>query len=157
MVEKIQLKVKRLPHCRELPKYATPGSSGMDLTAALAQPLRLEPGMRASIPTGIAVEIPPGFEGQLRPRSGLAAKAGITLTNSVGTIDSDYRGEVKVLLINHGQDPYTFEPGERIAQLVIMPVPQVELVEVGELNSQNVRGEGGFGSTGRLAIGAAGQ
>src|SRR5438270_13458255 len=107
----VQLKVKRLPHCRDLPRYATSGSAGMDLTAAIEKPLTLEPGKRTGIPTGLVVEIPTGYEGQLRGRSGLAARAGITLTNSVGTIDSDYRGEVVVLLINHGEEAYTFEPG----------------------------------------------
>jgi dUTP pyrophosphatase len=154
-VEKVQLKVKRLSHCRDLPRYATAGSAGMDLTAAISEPVTLEAGKRTSIPTGIVLEIPPGFEGQIRPRSGLAAKAGITLTNSVGTIDSDYRGEVKVLVINLGDAPYTFEPGERVAQLVIMPVPAVEIVEMSELDNGNERGEGGFGSTGRLALGTA--
>ncbi len=149
MVQKVQLKVKRLPHCKDLPRYATPGSAGMDLTAAIEQAYTLEPGKRYAMPTGIIVEIPPHYEGQVRPRSGLAFKAGISLTNCVGTIDSDYRGEVKVLLINHGDAPYTFEPGERIAQLLITPVPQVELIEVEELGESQERGAGGFGSTGR--------
>lgn len=152
MVEKIQLKVKRLAHCKDLPRYATPGSAGMDLTAAIEQPYTLEPGKRHAMPTGIIVEIPRHFEGQVRPRSGLAFKAGISLTNCVGTIDSDYRGEVKVLLINHGEAAYTFEPGERIAQLLITPVPQVEVVEVDELNESQERGAGGFGSTGRTML-----
>jgi dUTP pyrophosphatase len=153
-METVKLKVKRLPHCRALPKYATPGSAGMDLTAAIAEPLTLNAGNRIGIPTGIVIEIPPGYEGQVRPRSGLAAKAGITLTNSVGTIDSDYRGEVIVLVINHGEDAYTFEPGERVAQLLITPVPPVEIIEVDELTDTKERGAGGFGSTGRTAISA---
>lgn len=149
MVDKITLKVKRLPHCNDLPKYATPGSAGMDLTAAISEPYTLQAGERFAMPTGIIIEVPPGYEGQVRPRSGLAFKAGISLTNCVGTIDSDYRGEVKVLLINHSKAAYTFEPGERIAQLLVTPVPQVELVEVDELSTNDERGAGGFGSTGR--------
>ena len=151
-MDPVKLKVKRLPHCRDLPKYATSGSAGMDLTAAIEAPLTLQPGTRTGIPTGLVIEIPPGYEGQVRPRSGLAAKAGISLTNCVGTIDSDYRGEVCVLLINHGQDAYTFEPGERIAQLLITPVPYVEILEVEELSKPAERGEGGFGSTGRTTL-----
>lgn len=146
----VVLKVKRLPHCKALPKYATAGSAGLDLTNALAEAVTLEPGERCRIPIGIIVEIPVGYEGQVRPRSGLADKAGISLTNCVGTIDSDYRGEVQVLVVNHGQKAYTFEPGERIAQLLVTPVPQVEVVEVEELSESNERGAGGFGSTGRL-------
>lgn len=156
MVDKVTLKVKRLPHCKDMPRYATPGSAGMDLTAAISEPYILKPGDRYAMPTGIIIEVPPGFEGQVRPRSGLAFKAGISLTNCVGTIDSDYRGEVKVLLINHGKAAYTFEPGERIAQLLVAPVPQVDLIEVDELSDTEERGAGGFGSTGRgmLAAGA---
>ncbi len=151
----VTLKVKRLPHCKNLPAYATSGSAGMDLTAAIDQPMTVEPNKRAQIPTGIQVEIPEGFEGQVRPRSGLAHKAGISLTNCVGTIDSDYRGEVCVLIINHGEAAYTFQPGEKIAQLLITPVPRVEIVEVEELAMSAERGEGGFGSTGKM-IQAAG-
>ncbi len=145
----VTLKVKRLPHCKALPTYATSGSAGMDLTAAIEHPVTVEPNKRAQIPTGILVEIPEGFEGQVRPRSGLAHKAGISLTNCVGTIDSDYRGEVCVLIINHGEQPYTFQPGEKIAQLLITPVPRVEIVEVDELAESLQRGAGGFGSTGK--------
>lgn len=148
-MEKVTLKVVRLPHCRDLPCYATPGSAGMDLTAAIDAPFTLEAGKRFAMPTGIVIEVPVGFEGQVRPRSGLAFKAGISLTNCVGTIDSDYRGEVKVLLINHGEEAYTFEPGERIAQLLVVPVPFVEVVEVDSLTESKERGTGGFGSTGR--------
>jgi dUTP pyrophosphatase len=149
-MEKVTLKVKRLPHCRALPKYATEGSAGLDLTNALSEPLVLAPGARCRIPVGIIVEIPVGYEGQVRPRSGLADKFGISLTNCVGTIDSDYRGEVQVLVVNHGEKVYTFEPGERIAQLLVTPVPNVEVVEVEELSDSAERGAGGFGSTGRL-------
>ena len=148
----IQLKIKRLPHCKALPKQATSGSAGFDLTAAIEAPLTLEAGKRTRIPTGIIVQIPEGYEGQVRPRSGLADKAGISLTNTPGTIDSDYRGEVCVLVINHGEEAYTFEPGERIAQMLIAPVPRVEIVEVDEVDSGNERGAGGFGSTGRTAL-----
>src|SRR5438105_11480487 len=154
-MEPIQLKVKRLPHCRDLPRYATSGSAGLDLTAAIEAPLTLEAGKRTGIPTGLVVEIPAGYEGQVRPRSGLAARAGVTLTNCVGTIDSDYRGELVVLVINLGEEPYTFEPGERVAQLLITPVPRVEVVEVEDTSITLERGEGGFGSTGRgmLSVG----
>ncbi len=153
-MEPVTLKVKRLAHARDLPRYATPGAAGMDLTAAIERPLTLNAGKRIAIPTGLVLEIPAGYEGQVRPRSGLAAKAGISLTNCVGTIDSDYRGEVCVLAINHGEQAYTFEPGERIAQLLLMPVPRVEIVEVEDTN-ESERGAGGFGSTGRTTIGAA--
>lgn len=151
----VTLKVKRLPHCRELPRYATPGSAGLDLTAAIDGKYTLEPGKRFAMPTGIICEIPPGYEGQVRPRSGLAIKAGITLANSPGTIDSDYRGELKVLLINHGETPYTFEPGERVAQLLVTPIPRVEVLEVEEVSETAERGAGGFGSTGRGVLSAA--
>lgn len=148
-MQPVKLKVKKLPNCKDVPRYATAGSAGMDLTAGINEPITLEPGKRTGIPTGITIEIPPGYEGQVRPRSGLAAKAGITLTNCVGTIDSDYRGEVTVLAINLGDKAYTFQPGERIAQLLITPVPRVEVIEVDELDAGGQRGAGGFGSTGR--------
>jgi dUTP pyrophosphatase len=148
----VQLKVKRLPHCHDLPKYATPGSAGLDLTAAIDAPRTLAPGERTGIPAGIIVEIPSGYEGQVRARSGLAARAGLALTNGVGTIDSDYRGEVIVLVVNLGSAPYTFEPGERVAQLVITPVPRVEVIEVEKLGEPTERGAGGFGSTGRTLV-----
>lgn len=147
--EEVLLKIKKLPHCVSLPSYATAGSAGMDLTAAIKEPITLPSGSRRRIPCGISLEIPQGYEGQVRPRSGLADKAGISLTNCVGTIDSDYRGEVQVLIINHGENAYTFEPGERIAQLVIMPVPMVKVEVVDELAESKERGEGGFGSTGK--------
>ncbi len=143
----VTLKVRRLPHCHTIPKYASAGAAGMDLAAAIENEVTLEPGQRMRIATGVEVEIPLGFQGQVVPRSGLADRAGISLTNCVGTIDSDYRGEVQVLLINHGQEPYTFKRGERIAQLVIVPVPPVDILEVEEL-SQSSRDRGGFGSTG---------
>jgi len=123
----------------------------MDLVAAIEDQLVLRPGDRVRMPIGIAIEIPSGFQGQVVPRSGLADRAGISLTNCVGTIDSDYRGEVQVLLINHGTEPFTFKRGDRVAQLVIVPVPEVDLVEVDELSS-SARDAGGFGSTGRQCL-----
>ncbi|HEX3901456.1 MAG TPA: dUTP diphosphatase [Polyangia bacterium] len=123
------------------------GAAGLDLASAADAPIALAPGARAAVPTGLAFEIPAGFEGQVRPRSGLARKFGIGLPNAPGTIDSDYRGEVAVLLINLGSEPYVVQPGERIAQLVIAPVVQAELEEVAEL-SGTARGDGGFGHTG---------
>ena len=146
------LSLIRLPHGEgiELPTYETPGAAGMDLRAAVATdaPLVLEPGKRALVPTGFVFEIPFGYEAQIRPRSGLAFKNGITCLNTPGTIDSDYRGEVKVLLINHGEEPFTIERGMRIAQMVIAPVTQVAVHETTE-TSDTARGVGGFGSTGR--------
>ena len=147
-MESVTLKVKRLAHCHDLPRYATPGAAGLDLTAAISAPLTLEAGSRSRVPVGIIIEIPPGYEGQVRPRSGLADKAGLSLTNCVGTIDCDYRGEVQVLMINHGDKSYTIQPGERIAQLMIVPIPRVEVTEVDELTESD-RGAGGFGSTGK--------
>lgn len=123
-------------------------AAGFDLHAAVSEPLTLAPGERALVPTGFAMAMPRELEAQIRPRSGLAFKHGITCLNSPGTIDADYRGEVKVLLINLGQQPFVIERGERIAQMVFQTVPQVELAEVSEL-SETVRGEGGFGHTGK--------
>lgn len=143
------MKVMRLPHGRALPTYATPGSAGLDLCAAIDMPLKLDACQRTRIPTGIIVEIPPGYEGQVRPRSGLADRAGISLTNCVGTIDSDYRGEVTLLVINHGDEPYTFAPGERIGQLIVSAIPKVEIIEIDNVDHDTLRGSGGFGSTGR--------
>ena len=141
----------RLPHGEgiELPAYETPGAAGMDLRAAVATdaPLVLEPGKRALVPTGFIFEIPFGYEAQIRPRSGLAFKNGITCLNTPGTIDSDYRGEVKVLLVNHGDERFVIERGMRMAQMVIAPVTQVAVREAAE-TSETTRGAGGFGSTG---------
>lgn len=144
------VRVRRWPHAGELPlpEPATVGSAGADLRAAVGAELVLAPGARALVPTGFSVEIPAGWEGQVRPRSGLAARFGLTLLNSPGTIDSDYRGEVQVLLINLGSEPFTVRHGERIAQLVVAPAPRVHYVEVDELD-ESARGAGGFGSTGR--------
>ena len=130
-----------------LPKYQTALSAGMDLHANLSEPVVLEPQARMLIPTGLFIELPEGYEAQVRPRSGLALKHGITVLNSPGTIDADYRGEIKVLLINHGQDPFTIQNGERIAQMVIAQHATVQWVETQSL-SNTERGEGGYGSTG---------
>jgi dUTP pyrophosphatase len=129
------------------PKYMSAGAAGLDLASAGDEPIEIAPGARAAVPTGLAFEIPPGFEGQVRPRSGLARKFGISLPNAPGTIDSDYRGEVAVLLINLGSEPFVVKPGDRVAQLVIAPVVIAELEEVAEL-SDTTRGAGGFGHTG---------
>ncbi len=131
----------------KLPKYETAGSAGMDLLANVESPMTLAPMQRSLVPTGLFIEIPEGFEGQVRPRSGLAIKHGITLINCVGTIDSDYRGELCVPMVNLGTDPFVIEKGDRIAQLVICQYKRVELVEVEEI-AESDRGEGGFGSTG---------
>jgi dUTP pyrophosphatase len=130
----------------ELPRYMSEGAAGMDLRAD--ETVALAPGERRLVPTGIAVAIPPGFEGQVRPRSGLAARHGVTILNAPGTIDSDYRGEVKVILVNLGQEPVRFERGERIAQLVIAPVARAR-VQAADGLGESGRGSGGFGSTGR--------
>ena len=145
------LKIIRLPHAEglELPAYETAEAAGIDLRAAVpsGQPVTLEVGRRILVPTGLVMEIPTGFEGQVRPRSGLAFKHGVTCLNTPGTIDSDYRGEVMVLLINHGAENFLIERGMRIAQMVIAPVTQVEIVET-NLANETDRGAGGFGSTG---------
>jgi dUTP pyrophosphatase len=152
MSNRLAIPVRRLPHSADLPLPVaqTDHAAGMDLVAALpdGEPLVLEPLGRAAVPTGLAMAIPPGYEGQVRPRSGLALKHGVTVANAPGTIDADYRGEVKVILINLGETPVTIGRGERIAQLVIAPVTVAELVAVTEL-SDTGRGTGGFGSTGR--------
>lgn len=137
-----------------LPVQATPGAAGWDLSARIGVPLRLNPGGRAMVPTGLRLAIPYGYEGQVRPRSGLAREYGVTVTNAPGTVDSDYRGEVIVLLINHGPRALTIKPGERIAQLVIAPVPRVRIVAVGSVEDleATARGAGGFGSTGMGAV-----
>jgi len=145
--EPIPLRVKRLPHGEglPLPAYATPGAAGMDVVAA--EDVLLAPGARHPVATGLAIAIPHGYEIQVRPRSGLALKHGITVPNTPGTIDSDYRGELKVLLINHGPQAFTITRGDRIAQLVLAPVLQGAWLEVDALD-ETARGEGGFGSTG---------
>ncbi|WP_176083612.1 dUTP diphosphatase [Martelella sp. HB161492] len=143
------LKLKRLDNAAGIdpPAYETSGSAGMDIRAAIDEPLTLAPGARALVPTGFVFEIPEGFEAQVRPRSGLAIKNGITCLNSPGTIDSDYRGEVKVILINHGDADFVIERGMRIAQIVIAPVTQLKIALVSDVTDTQ-RGSGGFGSTG---------
>jgi dUTP pyrophosphatase len=145
----VRVDVLRLPHGADLPlpAYATADSAGMDLLSAEQGDVVLQPGTRAMVATGIAIQLPQGFEAQVRPRSGLAAKHGVTVLNSPGTIDADYRGEIKVILINLGDTPVTLARAERIAQMVIAPVTQVALHEV-EALGDSARGRGGFGSTG---------
>jgi dUTP pyrophosphatase len=143
----IKILIKRLSKEVSLPKYETSGSSGMDLAANISDYINIDPGKTAIIPTGLALSIPKGFEVQIRPRSGLAAKQKISVLNTPGTIDADYRGEIKVILINLGQDSFKVEKGLRIAQMVVCPVVQAKLKEVNDLN-ETERGEGGFGSTG---------
>ena len=143
--------IMRLPHAAglPLPAYETEHAAGMDLRAAIAEdsPLTLRPGERDAVPTGLAMAIPPGFEGQVRPRSGLALRSGVTCLNTPGTIDADYRGEVKVILINLGAGDFTIRRGDRIAQLIIAPVTNAGWDEVASLD-ETARGQGGFGSTG---------
>ena len=143
----VPVEVKRLPHGEglALPAYATAGSAGMDVVSA--EDVTIAPGARHAVATGLSVAIPEGYEIQVRPRSGLAFKHGITVPNTPGTIDSDYRGELKVLLINHGAKPFDIARGDRVAQLVIAPVVQAKWIEVDELDATE-RGAGGFGSTG---------
>lgn len=145
--------VKKLPHAEDLPlpRYATVLSSGVDLLAAVKEPIKLKPFQRTLIPTGIAIEIPPGYEGQIRPRSGLALKHGVTVLNAPGTVDADYRGEIGVILINLGQSDFIVERGMRIAQLVITPVCRVTFLETQNL-SFSERNTGGFGSTGNKPL-----
>lgn len=146
---KLTVTVKRVGEIEvELPEYQSERAAGMDLRAAVKEPITILPGKRALIPTGLVMAIPSGYEGQVRPRSGLALKHGVTVLNSPGTIDSDYRGEVKVLLINHGEEAFVVKRGERVAQLVIASVVQVPLHVVAEVD-ETERGEGGYGSTGR--------
>ena len=146
------LRIQRLPHAEglALPAYETTGSAGIDLRAAVAEdaPITLAPGARVLVPTGLKIALEPKWEAQVRPRSGLALKHGITCLNSPGTIDSDYRGEVGVILINHGSEPFVIKRGERIAQMVIARHAQAVIAEVESLD-ETVRGGGGFGSTGR--------
>jgi len=149
-VTPIEVPLQRLPHGAglPLPSYATVDAAGLDLLAAVAEPIELAPGARRLVPTGISIALPPGYEAQLRPRSGLALKHGVTLLNSPGTIDADYRGEVGVILINLGEAPFRLQRGDRIAQLVIAPVARLAWRE-SEALPESVRGAGGFGSTGR--------
>lgn len=145
----VVLNIKRLDHAKDLslPAYATADAAGLDLCSASKDVIDIQPGQRVLVPTGLIMEIPRGYEGQVRPRSGLALKYGISLVNTPGTIDSDYRGEVKIIMINLGDEPFSIHYGDRIAQLVIAPIIQAQIQEVDEL-SDSVRGQGGFGSTG---------
>ncbi len=148
----IKVDIRQLPHGEglALPAYQSAHAAGLDLLAAVPgdAPMTLAPGQHALIPTGLTIALPPGYEAQVRPRSGLAARHGVTVLNAPGTVDADYRGEISVLLINHGDAPFPIRRGERIAQLVIAAVTQVELVPVASLSATD-RGSGGFGSTGR--------
>ena len=148
----VKVDIRQLPHAEglPLPAYQTAHAAGLDLLAAVPEdaPMVLAPGRHAMVPTGLAIALPEGFEAQVRPRSGLAAKHGVTVLNSPGTIDADYRGEIQVILINHGAEPFTIRRGERIAQMVIAPVVQARLIPVASLSDTD-RGSGGFGSTGR--------
>ena len=147
MAESVMVQVKRLPNGvgLELPRYATEGAAGMDVVSA--ETVSIAPGARHPVATGLALAIPQGYEIQVRPRSGLALKHGVTVPNTPGTIDSDYRGELKVIMINHGTEPFAIARGDRVAQLVLAPVTQAAWDEVDELDETD-RGEGGFGSTG---------
>ena len=149
-MEKITVQVRKLPGCEDLPlpKYMTPRSAGMDICAAVDSEVVLNPGKRALIPTGISIALPTGVEAQIRPRSGLAIKHGIGLLNSPGTIDSDYRGEIKIIMVNLGEELFKIKRGDRIAQMVLNRVLQGEWAAVDEL-AHSDRGEGGFGHTGR--------
>jgi dUTP pyrophosphatase len=152
MSKQVKVEVRQLPHGEglPLPAYQSAQAAGLDLLAAIPEqePIILAPGQRALIPTGLSIALPEGYEAQVRPRSGLAARHGVTVLNAPGTVDADYRGEIGVPLINHGSEPFTVRRGERIAQLVIAPVVQAELIPVTALSSTE-RGSGGFGSTGR--------
>jgi len=145
----VKVALQRFAHATglPLPSYATADAAGMDLVAAVTKPITLAPGERSLVPTGLAIALPPGFEAQVRPRSGLALKHGITLLNSPGTVDADYRGEIGVILVNLGQAPFTVERGLRIAQMVVAPVTRVTWAET-EALPETARGAGGFGSTG---------
>ena len=150
MADAPTIRVQRLPHAEglDLPSYASAGAAGADLRAAVLDPLMIAPGERAAVPTGLVLEIPDGWEGQVRPRSGLAITFGLTVVNAPGTIDSDYRGELKVLMVNLGSETVGIGRGDRVAQLVVAPAPQVGFVEADRVDETD-RGAGGFGSTGR--------
>ena len=145
----VEVAVRRLPGADDLPlpAYATPGAAGVDLYAAVTEPVTLLPGERSLVPTGISLALPEGYEAQVRPRSGLALKYGVTLLNTPGTIDADYRGEIKVIMINLGRDPFVIRRGDRIAQLIVQPVSRIKWREVSCLDA-TARGAGGFGHTG---------
>lgn len=148
-MSQVSIEITRLPHGADivLPSYETVGSAGMDVRAAVSERLEIAPGARALVPTGFKMALPVGFEAQIRPRSGLALKKGVMVPNAPGTIDADYRGEVGIILMNLGQEPFVIERGDRIAQMVIAPVTTALWTEVSSLD-ETARGEGGFGSTG---------
>jgi dUTP pyrophosphatase len=149
VLEKIPIKIKRLDETADLPlpSYESEGSSGMDLRASVTKPVLLNPGEIRLIPTGLAISVPHGYEAQIRPRSGLALKHGIGMVNSPGTIDSDYRGEIGIIVVNWGKKPFTIRRGDRVAQMIITKVYKADIMEVGALESTE-RGEGGFGHSG---------
>jgi dUTP pyrophosphatase len=146
----LTVRVFRAPDCEDipLPAYETPHAAGMDVRAAVREPVTIPPGGRETIPTGLHIELPPGTEAQIRPRSGLAARHGITMLNSPGTIDADYRGEIRLIVVNHGEEPFTIRRGDRIAQMIVAPVLRVEWEPADSLEETS-RGHGGFGHTGR--------
>ena len=144
----VKVLVKKLNSKAQLPKYKTSGSSGMDLMALIENPIKIKPQESALIATGIAIDIPEGTEVQIRPRSGLAAKSSISVLNTPGTIDSDYRGEIKIILFNHGKEDFTINNNDRVAQMVLMPILKTEFEEVEDL-PETLRGSEGFGSTGK--------
>lgn len=146
-MDTIVLKIKKLDNNKSLPEYATAGAAGMDLTAGIDEPMTFKPFERKLVPTGIIIELPHGYEAQVRPRSGMSIKHGITLVNCVGTIDEDYRGELKVPVINLSQEEYTINPGDRIAQMIVAPVVKAQIDVVETVGATN-RASGGFGSTG---------
>jgi dUTP pyrophosphatase len=156
-VSAVKVAIRRLPHAAglDLPRYQTPGSAAVDLLAAVDSPLTLAPGARALVPTGLQIALPAGYEAQVRPRSGLALKHGLFLVNSPGTIDSDYRGEIGVIVANAGEAPFVVERGMRIAQMLVCPVNRIAWDEV-EALPDSTRGDGGFGSTGVAARKVAG-
>ena len=147
-MEKLELKIEKLPHCKELPTYQTEGAAGMDIRAAIEEPITLGSLERTLIPTGFKIELPHGYEAQIRPRSGMAIKHGLTMINSPGTIDEDYRGEVKIAVVNISNEAYTIQPDERIAQMVIARYEKAEWRMVETLD-ETERGAGGFGHTGK--------
>ena len=149
----VEIAVERLPHGQglELPRGASPGAAGLDVCAAVERDVVLARGARMAVPTGFRLALPPGYEAQIRPRSGLALEHGVTVLNSPGTVDSDYRGEVRILLVNHGESPFTVSRGDRIAQLLVAPVARARCVEGADLDATE-RGEGGFGSTGTTPL-----
>ena len=152
----VNVSIKRLAHAAglQLPSYATVGSAGLDLPAAVDESVVIQPAARTAIPTGLCLGLPTGYEAQVRPRSGLALRHGLTVLNSPGTVDSDYRGEVMVILINHGNTPFTVARGDRIAQLVVAPVSRAVWIEIAEIEDTE-RGTEGFGSTGTAALGTS--